>query len=234
MDKENWVSCSNTCENRDPAHERRARVVIAEDHPIVRDGLLELLQAESDLDVVGWAECAEGVRELVHARDANLLVLDLCLGRDDGLKLAERLLCQRPELRIVVLSVQNEPSLADRLLAMGVMAYIEKHRSCDELLTALRSAIRGEVYMTAEQRERAGLHGGRASGSADLQSLLSPREISVLRLLALGKSSLAIATELSIASKTVHSHRRNIGSKLGIRRGRELMRYAIHWARYSQ
>jgi two-component system nitrate/nitrite response regulator NarL len=221
----------NVAEPRQAPQERRARVVIAEDHPIVRDGLIELLKVESGVELVGWAEDAHGVRELVRAASAQLLLLDLCLGRDDGLKLAEWLLQERPGLKIVVLSAQREASIADRLLAMGVLAYIEKDRSCEELLMALRSALRGEVYMTAEQRERARLH-GRAPGS-DPQKLLSPRELSVLRLLASGKSSIAIATELSIASKTVHSHRRNIGSKLGIRRGRELMRYAIHWARYS-
>jgi len=205
------------------------RVLVADDHPVIRDGIIELLSKETQLKVGGWADCAARVEELVLATDPHLIVLDLSLGSDDGIVLAQRLLRERPELRIVVLSMHDELLITDRLLAMGVMAYLTKDCAAEEFLGAVRSALHGKVYLTAEQSERLLSIG--TNDSMNPEKVLSPRELAVLRLLAAGKSAAAIAAELLVAAKTVHSHRRNIGSKLGIKDGREMLRYAIHWAR---
>lgn len=209
---------------------RRARVVIAEDHPIMRDGIIDLLEQEPAVQVVGCAESAGEVDYLMGASDPDVLVLDLTLGPDDGMEVAKRLLLDRPNLRIIVLSMHDELVYGDRLLSMGVLAYVTKDRTRSEFLLALRCALQGQVYLTDQQRKRRDSHSA-ADRSLAPERLLSPRELSVLRLLAAGKTATDIAAELSLAPKTVYSHKRNISSKLGISSGREMLRYAVHWAR---
>ncbi len=209
---------------------RRARLVIAEDHPIMRDGIIDLLEQEPAVEVVGCAENAGELDVLIGSSDPDVLVLDLTLGPDDGMQVAQRLLEERPNLRIIVLSMHDELVYGDRLLSMGVLAYVTKDRTRSEFLLALRSALQGQVYMTDQQRRR---HDMRRSvdHATPPERLLSARERAVLRLLAAGKTATAIAAELSLAPKTVYSHKRNIGAKLGISSGREMLRYAVHWAR---
>jgi DNA-binding NarL/FixJ family response regulator len=209
---------------------RWARVVIAEDHPIMRDGLIDLLEQEPSVQLVGCANTALEVEQLMRARNPQLLVLDLSLGADDGVQLAQRLLWSRPQLQIVVLSMHDELVFADQLLAMGVRAYLTKDRTRSEFMLAVRRALDGQTYLTAEQRQR---RDSRADSHTAVtpESVLSKRELSVLRLLAAGKTSEAIAKDLRMANKTVYSHRRNISTKLGVATSREMLRYAVHWLR---
>ena len=215
---------------REISKQGRARVVIADDHPVVREGLVALLEDEAAIEVVGCAESATQVEDLVRTTDPHMIVLDLSLGSDNGIELAQRLLHERPKLKIVVLSVHDELLIVDRLLEMGVMAYVPKDRKCEELVLAVQTVLRGEVYVTAEQRERLAMR-AKSRKLSSPATFLSSREQQILRLLASGESSAAIAAELSIALKTVHSHRRNISAKLGTKRGQELVRYAILWLR---
>jgi DNA-binding NarL/FixJ family response regulator len=214
-------------------HSRRDRVVIADDHPVMRAGLADLLAHEPGVELAGCADNACDAVQLVRTANPAVLVLDLSLGEDDGIAVARQLLQDRPRLKILVLSMHDEQLFADRLLGMGVRAYVTKDRTREEFIQALRSVLRGEIYVTSEQRAR--LTSRTASGKlSSPERLLSPRELAVLRLLASGKSSVAIAAELSVAPKTVYSHRRNISLKLGIRSGREIVRYAVHWAQGAQ
>ncbi|MFL6606326.1 MAG: response regulator [Steroidobacteraceae bacterium] len=210
----------------------RARVVIAEDHPVMRAGLADLLEQEPGIELVGFAENAREVEKLMRAHEPDTLVLDLTLGPDDGIDLAQQLLRTRPALRIVVLSMHDELLYGDRLRTMGVLAYVTKDRTRSEFLLALRSVLEGRPYFTAQQRKRLDLHV--SSEPLIPEAVLSSRELDVLRLLASGKTSSAIAAELSVAAKTVYSHRHNISTKLGISSSRELLKYAVHWVRRSQ
>lgn len=209
---------------------RPARVVIAEDHPIMRDGLIDLLEQEPAFELAGCADSARQVESLVNGCVPDLLVLDLTLGSDDGVELAERLLRIHPGLAIVVLSIHDELMFADRLLALGVRAYLTKDRTRSEFMSAMRSALEGRTYLTTEQQSRRDCSPAR-SNTPTPERVLSARELAILRLLAAGKTSDDIAAELNMAPKTVYSHRRNIGYKLGITSGRDMIRYAVHWAR---
>jgi DNA-binding NarL/FixJ family response regulator len=234
MVQSSLVETSKTVESGKAPDQSRLRVVIAEDHPVMRDGVIDLLQREPAVELVGCAATANQVDELIRAEDPEILVLDLTLGCDDGVEVARRLLKSRPQLRIIVLSMHDEIALVDRLLSMGVLAYLTKNRTTEEFLAALQSVLQGQVYLTTDQRER--LRGRTASPHFDFagpEGVLSEREMSVLRLLASGKNSREIARELSVAPKTVYSHRRNISSKLGISTGRQMLRYAVHWAHGS-
>ena len=208
-----------------------ARVIIVDDHPVVRRGLADILLEEPDVQVVGEAGSAIEAREVLERTRAEVIVLDLALGEDDGMELARTWLEARPGLRILVLSMQDAALFADRLLVIGVMAFVSKSCSREEFLLALRAAVRGNVYITEDQRARVQLWSQREPAQSNAQAPLSGKEIAVLRLLAAGKNAAGIAAVLEMAPKTVYSHRRNIGAKLGIGSGRELLRYAMQWFR---
>ncbi len=208
----------------------RARVLIVDDHPIMRAGLVDLLSSQAGVEVCGSAHDASSALKLAREARPDVVVLDVSLGLDDGIELARMLLGQWPRLRIVALSMHEEPSFADRMLSIGAMAYVSKRGSREQFLLALRSAVRGEVYLSPEQSAR--MKGrARGDGIVSPEKLLSARELGVLRLIARGLSASEIAAQLGMAPKTVYSHRRNIGAKLGIHSGREMLLYAVHWTR---
>jgi DNA-binding NarL/FixJ family response regulator len=208
----------------------RARVLIVDDHPIMRAGLVDLLSSQAGVEVCGSAHDASSALKLAREARPDVVVLDVSLGLDDGIELARMLLEQWPRLRIIALSMHEEPSFADRMLSIGAMAYVSKRGSREQFLLALRSAVRGEVYLSPEQSAR--MKGrARGAGIVSPEKLLSERELGVLRLIARGLSAGEIAAQLGMAPKTVYSHRRNISAKLGIHSGREMLLYAVHWAR---
>src|SRR5262245_1510325 len=128
------------------------RAVIVDDHPVMRAGLADLLMKERDLVLVGSAGSAAEADDLVSRTRPDLILLDLTLGEDDGMELARKWLQSRPELRIIVVSMHEASLFAARLLALGVKAFVSKNCSREEFLAALRSTMRGEVYLTEEQR----------------------------------------------------------------------------------
>jgi DNA-binding NarL/FixJ family response regulator len=192
-----------------------ARVVIVDDHPLVRDGLSALLEADPMFKVCGCAEGAERAHALVRETKPDVVILDLSLGSDDGVEVARRMLVEHPATKVLILTMHYEMSL---------------NHSVEELMNALHTVLRGERYITPEMRQRCNdrmISNGRQSP----EQVLTDRELSVLRLLAAGKTAASIADDLLVAPKTIYSHRRNICAKLGLRSGREILRYAVHWSR---
>jgi DNA-binding NarL/FixJ family response regulator len=224
--------CSARVRAKSTQHDgsRPARIVIVDDHPIVRRGLVNVLRDEPDVEVVGEAGSGAEACRVLERTLPHAVVLDLALGEDDGMELARAWLAARPDLRILVLSMQDAALFADRLLAIGAMGFVPKNCSREEFLLALRTALRGNVYITEEQRARVQLWGPQEDTTRPDTSL-SERETAVLRLLATGMSAAAIAAALDMAPKTVYSHRRNISAKLGIGSGVEMLRYAMQWFR---
>jgi DNA-binding NarL/FixJ family response regulator len=213
-----------------PERPGAVRLAIVDDHPVVRKGLADLLWTEPGVKVVGEAGTATEANRLIECERPEVVVLDLTLGDADGMELAQAWLRTHPALKILVLSMQDSALFADRLLAIGVMAFVPKSCSREEFLTALHATLRGDVYITDDQRARVQLWSQREDPSRP-EVPLSEREIAVLRLLASGLSAAAIARALDMAPKTVYSHRRNISAKLGIGSGREMLRYAMQWFR---
>jgi two-component system response regulator NreC len=193
-------------------------------------GLTDLLKSVRDVVVVGTAGSAAEADDLLLRARPDMVLLDLTLGGDDGMELARKWLQSRPELKVLVISMREASLFADRLLAIGVLGFVTKNCSREEFLDALHTTMRGDVYLSADQRARATPR-QHAGEPANPDALLSEREIAVLRLMAAGHTASAIAAALGIAPKTVYSHRRNIGAKLGIDAGREMLRYAMQWFR---
>jgi two-component system, NarL family, response regulator NreC len=198
------------------------RVVIADDHAVVRRGLRQLLAAEEGFEVVAEAADLAGARRYVRGHHPDVLVLDLNLPEGLSLAAIPELRAECPETQIVVLTMQNEPAYARKALAAGALGYVLKEAAESELVEALRRAADGDPYLNPRlgARVAAEVAPGRPNG-------LSERELEVLRMIALGNTNAEIATTLYVSVRTVETHRAHIQQKLGLRTRSELVRYAL-------
>lgn len=210
------------------------RILIVDDHSVLRAGLRTLIGAESDLEVVG--EAAEGVAalRLAAALRPDVVVMDISLPQMDGLEVTRLLLAAQPYVRVLIFSMHEDKALQQQALRVGAVGYVVKRAVESELVNAIRAAMRGELCiqpnlartLTATTGAPAGTERGRAvvdSGSSDP---LTPREMEVLRLIAMGHTNREIADELIISPRTVESHRANLIGKLDLHSRVELVRYA--------
>jgi len=212
----------------------RVRILLVDDHPIVREGLNVLLAEQSDFKVVGEVADPARILPAVEALKPAVVVLDLTLAGTEVTPILRQLRERHPQLRILVLSMHDEMVYAERLLAMGANGYLMKQEPPAELLRALRRVAAGEIYVSASVAERILARSRLArsttsSGSGALDAL-TDRERDVLRLVGQGKTTHEISVDLDVSPKTVDSHRRNIREKLGLANPRELVRYAVRWA----
>jgi DNA-binding NarL/FixJ family response regulator len=206
----------------------KTRILVADDHAIVRAGLKLVLDAEPDLEVV--AEATDGAEAVTRAlrEDIHLAILDISMPRKTGLQAARELSRRRPELRILILSMyENEQFLFEALRA-GASGYVLKTGADDDIVEASRAAMRGESFLypsAVDTLIRDFIE--RADEGGDEYEPLTPRELEVLKLIAEGHTSKEIAGMLVISIKTVERHRANMLEKLGMRDRVELTRYAI-------
>jgi DNA-binding NarL/FixJ family response regulator len=209
-----------------PVTNIRRRVLIVDDHPIVRQGLKRMIDAEADLEVCGEADSEPNARSAVRELDPDIVVVDLSLQDGDGLELVRAVHAHHPEVPMLVLSMHDEAIYAERMLAEGASGYIMKQAAADQLLTALRTVLQGDTYLSAEM---AAVHKEAAAkmGSDPLQRL-SNRELQVLNLVGRGVSSRDIATELGLSVKTVESHRQSVKRKLHLLTNSQLIKYAMN------
>jgi len=209
-----------------PVTNIRRRVLIVDDHPIVRQGLKRMIDAEDDLEVCGEADSEPNARNAVRELDPDIVIVDLSLQDGDGLELVRAVHAHHPEVPMLVLSMHDEAIYAERMLAEGASGYIMKQAAADQLLTALRTVLQGDTYLSAEM---AAVHKEAANkmGSDPLQRL-SNRELQVLNLVGRGVSSRDIATELGLSVKTVESHRQSVKRKLHLLTNWQLIKYAMN------
>jgi len=207
----------------------KTRILLADDHTIVRQGLRFIIDAEPDLEVV--AEASNGHEALTRAMkdDIDLAILDIAMPTMTGLQAARELAARRPELRMLILSMHDDEGYLFEALKAGTAGYVLKSVADRDLVEACRAAMRGEPFLypaavTALIRD----YLDRASrGEATPEDPLTPRELEVVKLIAEGHTSEEIAEQLVISKKTVDRHRANILEKLGMRNRVELTRYAI-------
>jgi DNA-binding NarL/FixJ family response regulator len=204
-------------------------LLLADDHPIVRQGLRALLAAETDLRLVG--EAAEGLEALRLAERLrpNVLVLDLMMPGLNGLDVARQVTRRAPETRVVILSMHAHEAYVLEALLAGASAYVLKESSSDELVKAIRAVTTGRRYLSPPLSEEALGTYSRRTGSLppDPYHTLTAREREVLQLTAEGHSGADIAERLFISPRTVETHRANLMRKLKVRNQKELIRYAL-------
>ena len=202
--------------------EEPLRIVIADDHSVVRRGLRQLLEDEAGLEVVAEAEDIEAARRYTRGHKPDVLVLDLNMPGGSTLDAIPSILDESPETRIVVLTMQTEPAYAREALGAGVLGYVLKEAADTELVEAVRRAAAGDTYLNPRLGARVA-----AAPPPGPPDGLSEREVEVLRMIALGHTNTEIAESLFLSVRTVETHRAHIQQKLRLGSRAELVRYAL-------
>jgi DNA-binding NarL/FixJ family response regulator len=207
----------------------RSRIVLVDDHQIIREGLRLMLQREPDFEVV--AEAGTGAEALQQVRKVSpdLVVMDLELGNTNGIETSRKILMEFPGVRILILSALADQNLINQAIETGAKGYLLKTKAANEFVRAIRAIMAGDSYLCAEVSQ-AVLSGYRqllAERSAPAVPTLSPRELEVLKLTAQGLRIKDIAGQLEIGAKTVETHRSNLMKKLKCGSSAELTRYAV-------
>lgn len=202
------------------------RVVIADDHTIVREGLKQLLLAAAALDVVGEASDGHQVMQRVRDLDFDVLLLDMSMPGKSGMELIKQVKAERPGLRVLVLSMHHEHQYAVRAIKAGASGYLTKDSAATQLVSAIRKVAGGGAYITAEVAEQLAL-GAMPHTTGPPHATLSDREYQVFELLIAGKAVSDIALRLNLSVKTVSTHKAHLMEKMGIGNPAELIRYAI-------
>jgi len=213
------------------AAQSKLRVFILDDHPMMRQGLCQLIEAEPDLSVCGEAETAGNAFEAITALKPDLVLADISLPDKNGLELIKDVQSVAPGLAVLVISMHDESLYAERVLRAGGRGYIMKQEGGKKLMQAIRQVLSGQIYVS-EKMSATILElfsGRRAEAESAPVGKLSDREFEVFQLIGQGKSTKEIAAGLHLSAKTVEVHRINIKQKLDLKSAPELIRYAVRW-----
>ncbi len=206
----------------------KIRVLVVDDHPIVREGLTSLINRQPDLTCCGEAGTIPEAQKALETKAVDLLLLDLRMGATDGLENIKALTARFPKVPILVISQFDEATYAERTLRAGARGYVMKEQATTELLGAIRQVIAGQLYFSpavARLAVQRLINASSAQPSSDL-SALSDRELHVFMALGAGKTSRQIATELNLSLKTIETYREHIKYKLHLSNGAELLERA--------
>jgi len=218
---------------RDEASDQRTRILIVDDHPIVREGLAEVLSREPDLVVCGEAGDPRAALEALAACRPDAAIVDLSLGGASGLDLVRDIKARYPEVAVLVLTMHDEALYAERALRAGARGYIMKREAAQSVVGALRRVLGGAIYVS-EQLTGSMLGqfiGGHHAAPASPVGSLSDRELHVFELIGQGLGTRGIAGQLHISVKTVEAHRAHIKGKLQLKDATELLQHATLWLR---
>ena len=202
------------------------RVVVADDHTIVREGLKQLLGASGDLQVVGEAQNGHEVIERVRGLDFDLLLLDMSMPGKSGIELIRQVRAERPKLRILILSMHEEHQYAVRAIRAGAAGYLTKESASRQLVEAIRKVASGGAFISSEVAQQLAL-GAMPDAKGAPHEALSDREFQIFRMIAEGLSVSDIAERLTLSVKTVSTHKANILQKMNMGTAADLIRYAI-------
>jgi DNA-binding NarL/FixJ family response regulator len=209
---------------------KKATVLLVDDHPIVRQGLTQLVNQEPDLAVCAQAEDANAAFHAIATHRPDVVVLDISLNGPDGLAVLKDIRLSHPTLPVLVLSMHDESLYAERVLRAGANGYIMKQEATERVLEAIRRIRNGEVYVSDRVARRllAQVVSSPASGKAPIEAL-TDRELAVFRLIGKGRGTREIADELRVSVKTVESYQAHIKEKLCLKNARELFQHAFQW-----
>jgi DNA-binding NarL/FixJ family response regulator len=209
---------------------RRRKVLVVDDHPIVRHGLAQLISREPDLEVCGEATNISGALRQVETNPPDVAVIDISLDGDNGIELVEEIKAKWPAVKILVSSIHDERVFAGRALRAGAMGYICKREDLGKLVAAIHQILRGEIYLSPDMTTRL-LRRAAVGQSLDRDPVetLSNRELQVFEMIGQGMTTVQIARKLDVSPKTIESHRKQIKAKLNLQNSAQLTRSAFQW-----
>lgn len=211
----------------------KTRILVVDDHPLMREALARLIGRQSDLVCCGETDSAAATHDAVERFQPNLVILDLRLRHEDGLELIKSLKLRFPALLVLVLSQSDETIYAERAMRAGAHGYLMKEEAAGEVLRAIRTVLSGERYVSAKVALRLfdkALEVEPLLLNSGIESL-SDRELHVFQLLGAGLGTREIGAKLNLSFKTIETHRENIKHKLGLRGAEELVRSATEWVK---
>ncbi|SFN55831.1 response regulator transcription factor [Nitrosospira briensis] len=214
----------------------KAQIMLVDDHAMLRHGMAMLINLEPDMEV--FAEAGDGEEALAALKTghhADIVLMDVSLKTLSGFEVIKNIHVVMPALPVLVVSMHDEGVYAERALRAGARGYVMKQEPGDVLITAVREVLRGNIYLSKPMRDR--LLNRVATGHSEPEPLinsLTPSEFEVLHLIGSGHSSQEIARLLSRSIKTIETHRFNIRTKLNLKDGADLIRYATHWISEAQ
>lgn len=218
-----------------PLH--RAKVLVVDDHPAIREALTIRMARTPDLAVCGEAEDIAGALRLLASEKPDVMIVDISLKSGDGIDLIKHIKLRDPRVRTLVWSMHSENLYAERALRAGAHGYITKEQATDQIVHAVRQVLAGKMYLSQAMTERL-LHRAVNSEPNDLAAgpidVLSDRELEVFRRMGQGQKTREIAEELHLSVKTVETYRDRIRHKLELSEGGDLVRYALQWALENQ
>jgi DNA-binding NarL/FixJ family response regulator len=210
---------------------RKSRVFIVDDHPLVREGLTNLINGQDDLIVCGEAkDVAQTINGIVKARP-DVALIDISLENESGLELVKQLRSQFPQMALIILSMHDEGLYAERALRAGARGYVMKHETSKSVLASIRQVLAGGVYVSAKIVKRMALRlaSSREALARSPVERLSDRELEIFRLLGQGRTTSQIAEDLNLSLKTVQAYCARAKEKFGVTSLTELLRAAIRW-----
>jgi DNA-binding NarL/FixJ family response regulator len=206
------------------------RIMIVDDHPMMRDGLSMRISAQTDLEVCGEAAAEDEAMELFKQVCPDLVIIDISLKSGDGIELIKRIKARNSTVKILVVSAFQESLYAERAMRAGALGYLNKQESNEKVIEAIRSVIVGKRYVSCDLTQRlVGQALGKLSENQDPVDQLTDRELEVFRLIGAGLTTSSIANQLFLSTHTIDTHREKIKHKLGAKNGAELNRMAIIW-----
>lgn len=208
----------------------KRKIFIVDDHPIMRQGLGQLINHEADLEVVGEAEDAATALSGVMETKPDLVIIDISLPGKNGLELIKDIRAVQRQVALLVHSMHDESLYVERVLRAGAQGYIMKHEGGKKVMDAIRKVLSGDIYVsTAMSAKILEIFSNRRANTTEPVEALSDRQFEIFQMIGQGKATRSIAEELHVSVKTVDAHRANIKEKLGLRTGNELVRYAVRW-----
>jgi DNA-binding NarL/FixJ family response regulator len=207
------------------------KILIVDDHPLVREGVIGLLSSQPDFVVCGEAAGLAEARQLIAATGPDVILIDLTLRDGNGIELIRELKAKAPAVKPLVLSMHDESLFAERVLRAGAVGYVSKHEASRTIIQAVRTVLAGKLYLSPGMTEQMV---SRAFGSAaDLRQSpidrLTDREIEVFELIGQGLTVRQIAAKLDLSPKTIETHREHIKEKMNLKNTTELTRHAVQW-----
>jgi DNA-binding NarL/FixJ family response regulator len=211
--------------------QKAVRILIVDDHPVVREGLAVRIARQPDLEICGEAASISEALAQIDEKDPDVAIIDLSLKEGDGLDLIRRIRARNSRVCMLVWSMYPETMFADRALSAGAMGYINKQEATSRIMEAIRCVSSGRVYLSGPMADRLlqrSIGGGLSIGPAPIESL-SDRELEVFRLIGEGRTTAEVAAQLHRSMHTIETYRQRIKTKLGIRNAAELARAAVQW-----
>jgi DNA-binding NarL/FixJ family response regulator len=211
--------------------DKKAKIFIVDDHPLLRQGLAQLINQEGNMSSAGEAGDAREALQGIEKVKPDLAIVDISLKGTSGIELTRNILAKHPKILVLIISMYDESVYLERALKAGAKGYLMKQETTDHIITAIHTVLRGDIYVSDKWRDKIvnQFGSGERGSRRPPRGSLSERELEVLQFIGQGYSTQKIAEELHVSVKTVETHYANIKNKLDLKNSHELIQYAVKW-----